>query len=96
MGLLALLSFYKLLVIMASTCSFCLIILHLRLEFGPKCSFLCLSLYFSKDGELEERLLPLLKKILHERGQQSINDLRVYIDSLEENGESGNTGEAAG
>ncbi|CDS39952.1 Dentin sialophosphoprotein [Echinococcus multilocularis] len=42
----------------------------------------------SKDNELEERLLPLLKKILHERGQRSIEDLRVYIESVE-NGNAG-------
>ncbi|KAM7539727.1 hypothetical protein Aperf_G00000024489 [Anoplocephala perfoliata] len=44
------------------------------------------KMFISKDSELEEKLLPLLKKILHERGQQSIEELRVYIESLEENG----------
>lgn len=39
--------------------------------------------FLSKDSALEDRLLSLLKMILHERGQQSVEELRIYIDNLE-------------
>ncbi|VDQ04608.1 unnamed protein product [Trichobilharzia regenti] len=33
----------------------------------------------SKDQDLESRLMPMLKEILHERGQRCIEDLRAFI-----------------
>ncbi|KAA3670537.1 uncharacterized protein DEA37_0003079 [Paragonimus westermani] len=33
----------------------------------------------SKDAELESRLMPMLKEILHERGQRCIEELRTFI-----------------
>nr|CDS34040.1 Dentin sialophosphoprotein [Hymenolepis microstoma] len=41
------------------------------------------KVFISKDGTLEDKLLPLLKTILHERGQQSVEELRLYIYNLE-------------
>ncbi|KAM3183668.1 hypothetical protein ACTXT7_009897 [Hymenolepis weldensis] len=41
------------------------------------------KVFISKDSTLEDRLLSLLKMILHERGQQSVEELRIYIDNLE-------------
>ena len=33
----------------------------------------------SKDADLESRLMPMLKEILHERAQRCIEDLRSFI-----------------
>ncbi|VDN97596.1 unnamed protein product [Rodentolepis nana] len=41
------------------------------------------KVFISKDDTLEDKLLPLLKTILHERGQQSVEELRLYIYNLE-------------
>ncbi len=41
------------------------------------------------DSELESRLLPLLKKVLHERGQRCIEELRASIEEKSENGGGG-------
>ncbi|VDP26945.1 unnamed protein product [Schistosoma mattheei] len=40
----------------------------------------------SKDQDLESRLMPMLKEILHERGQRCIEDLRTFISDHQVNG----------
>ncbi|CAH8593990.1 unnamed protein product [Schistosoma rodhaini] len=39
----------------------------------------------SKDQDLESRLMPMLKEILHERGQRCIEDLRTFISDHQVN-----------
>ncbi|KAK4470680.1 hypothetical protein MN116_006211 [Schistosoma mekongi] len=44
----------------------------------------------SKDQDLESRLMPMLKEILHERGQRCIEDLRAFISDHQANESSTN------